>query len=176
MAAIFAPLLFKIGDGVYMKGYQYLSVICGILFAVLSYFLLRAVIPEDAAILSVLAGFLFGMLLFLALLIYDKWINRKYSEFERTIQSPIFYKTSGNFNLGNGVRNGRIYFCENGIVCASLDEKPLAVEVLPLQNIERYEFDPVHMNIYVDDGRMFLITTSDAHEIPEILKSREWTQ
>ena len=93
-----------------MRGYQYLSVICGILFAVLSHFLLRAVIPEDAAILSVLAGFLFGMLLFLALLIYDKWINRKYSEFERTIQSPIFYKTSGNINLGNGVRNGRIYF------------------------------------------------------------------
>lgn len=66
--------------------------------------------------------------------------------------------------------------CENGIVCASLDEKPLAVEVLPLQNIERYEFDPVHMNIYADDGRIFLITTAGAHEIPEILKSREWTQ
>lgn len=157
-----------------MKGVKILSAICGILFAVLAYFPLRAVIPEDAAILSVLAGFLFGVLLFLVLLIHDKWMNRKYSEFEKTIPSPIFYQTSGNFNLGNGVRNGRIYFCENGIVCASLDEKPLAVELLPLQNIERYGFDPVHMNIYVDDGRMFLITTSDAPEILEILKKRDW--
>lgn len=61
-----------------------------------------------------------------------------------------------------------------GIVCASLDEKPLAVEVLLLQNIEKYEFDHIHMNIYINDGRVFLITISDAPKILEILKKRDW--
>ena len=44
--------------------------------------------------------------------------------FEKEITSPVFYKTNGNFNLGNGkVKNGNIYFCEAGIVCVSLEEK-----------------------------------------------------
>lgn len=145
-----------------------------IFFAAGTYIILRFVLPEGALILSAAAGLLFGMLLFLSLLVHDKWMNRKYSEFERTILSPVFFKTSGNFNLGSGVRNGKIYFCERGIVCASLDEKPLAVEVLLLENIEKYEFDDIHMNIYVNDGRTFLITTADASGIPSLLKSREW--
>lgn len=145
-----------------------------IFFAAGTYIILRFVLPEDLLLLSAAAGFLFGMLLFLALLVRDKGMNRKYSEFERTILSPVFSKTSGNFNLGSGVRNGKIYFCERGIVCASLDEKPLAVEVLLLENIEKYEFEDIHMNIYVNDGRTFLITTADASGILSLLKSREW--
>lgn len=157
-----------------MKEIKYLSAFCGIFFGVLAYFLLLFVLPEAAVILSVLAGFLFGGFLFLALLIHDKRMNRQYSQLESTIQSPVFYKTSGNFNLGSNVRNGRIYFCEGGIVCASLDEKPWAVETLLLQTIEKYEFDHIHVNIYIDDGRVFLITTSDAPKILEILKKRDW--
>ena len=157
-----------------MIGFSYLSVFCGSLFALLAYLLLRSIIPEAAVTLSVSAGFLFGSMLFLALLVHDKWMNRTYSKFEAKIQSRIFFKTSGNFNLGGIVRNGRIYFCDDGIVCASLDEKPWAVETVLLQRIERYAFDHIHINIYVDDGRVFLITTSDAPKILEILKKRDW--
>lgn len=157
-----------------MKGISYLSAICGSLFALLAYFLLHSIIPESAVTLSVSAGFLFGSMLFLALLVQDKWMNRKYSKFESTIQSRIFFKTSGNFNLGGIVRNGRIYFCDDGIVCASLDEKPWAVETVLLQRIERYAFDHIQINIYVDDGRVFVITTSDALRILDILKKRAW--
>ena len=160
-----------------MIGFIYLSVICGSLFALLANLLLRSIIPELAVTLSVSAGFLFGSILFLALLVHDKWMNRKYFKFESTIQSRIFFKTSGNFNLGGLVRNGRIYFCDDGIMCASLDESPQAVEAVEtvqLQRIERYAFDHIHMNIYIDDGRVFLITTPDAPKILEILKKRDW--
>ena len=45
------------------------------------------------------------------------------AKLEKEIVSPIFYKTNGNFNLGNGkIKNGNIYFCEAGIVCVCLEE------------------------------------------------------
>ena len=40
-------------------------------------------------------------------------MDKKYAEFEKKITSPVFYKTNGNFNLGNGkVKNGNIYFAK----------------------------------------------------------------
>ena len=155
-------------------GKVYLSLFTGALFGVFGFFVFIYVIPDEALKFSICSGIMFALLLFLALDIIEKVTNKKYREFEKEIKSPIFYKANGNFNLGNSVRNGNIYFCEAGIVFASLDKKPLAAEELLLQNIEKYEFDNIHINVYTKDGRMFLITTSKANEIIDELKKKNW--
>lgn len=153
-----------------------LSVICGIMFAVPFYFVFLLVLPEEAFVSALMCGLIFTILLFPVLIFEGKRVDKKYAIFEKEIQSAIFYKANGNFNLGKKVRNGNIYFCEEGIVFASLDGKPLAVEEILLPLIEKYEFDDFHMNIYTKDERKFLITTSQAKEILEILKEKHWIE
>lgn len=110
-------------------------------------------------------------------LIYDeKKTNKMYLKLEKEIISAVFYKANGNFNLGKSVRNGNIYFCENGIIFASFDQKPFAVEEVLLPFIERYEFDDIHMNIYTKDERKFFITTADAKEVLKVLKDKKWIE
>ena len=100
-----------------MKVKALLSAITGFFFGLITYFLLQYLQMDDALLISGLGGFLFYILLFVFLLVYGKIMDKKYAEFEKEITSPIFYKTNGNFNLGNGkVKNGNIYFCEAGIV------------------------------------------------------------
>ena len=50
------------------------------------------------------------------LLIYGKITDKKYAEFEKEITSPVFYKTNGNFNLGNGKVKKRKYIFLSGRV------------------------------------------------------------
>lgn len=157
-----------------MKAKFNLSIFGGGLFGLISYWICNLIFPGEALGIALVAGILFALLLFPALILEGKRVNKKYSEFEKEIISDVFYKANGNFNLGNKVRNGNIYFCENGIVFASLDQKPFAVEEVMLPFIEKYEFDNVHMYIYTKDGRKFLITTTQANEILNVLKERKW--
>lgn len=154
-----------------------MSAILGFFFGVTTYFILQLLEISDALFVSVFVGVGFGLVLFLFLLIHGKVMDKKYAEFEKSITSPVFYKTNGNFNLGNGkVRNGNIYFCESGIACVSLDEKPHTLDEIFLQDIDRCEFDNIHLNIFTKDGRIFLITTSDAQKILSILKEKGWIE
>ena len=92
-----------------MKAKALLSAITGFFFGLITYFLLQYLQMDDALLISGLGGFLFCILLFVFLLVYGKIMDKKYAEFEKEITSPIFYKTNGNFNLGNGkVKNGNI--------------------------------------------------------------------
>jgi hypothetical protein len=102
-------------------------------------------------------------------------MDKRYAKFEKEITSPIFYKTNGNFNLGNGkVKNGNVYFCEAGIVCVCLEEKPYTLDEILLQDIERFQFDNIHLNIFAKDGRMFVLTAPDAAKIIEVLRQKGW--
>lgn len=159
-----------------MKIIFFLSILCGGLFGLMTFLICVFILPEEAMILAVMSGVLFTLLLFPVLIFEKKRMQKKYSEFEKEITSPIFYKANGNFNLGKKVRNGNIYFCENGIVFASLDQKPFAVEEILLPFIEKYEFDNIHMNVYTKDERKFLITTTEATEILKILKEKRWIE
>ena len=97
------------------------------------------------------------------------------AEIEKEISSPVFYKTNGNFYLGNGrIKNGNIYFCEEGIVCVCLEEKPHTLDEILLQDIERYQFDDIHFNIFTKDGRLFLITMPDVKKVMNALKEKKW--
>ena len=160
-----------------MKAKALLSAITGFFFGLITYFLLQYLQMDDAVLISVFAGLLFYILLFVFLLVYGKIMDKKYAEFEKKITSPIFYKTSGNFNLGNGkVKNGNIYFCEAGIVCLCLDEKPYTLDEILVQDIDRYQFDDIHLNIFAKDGRLFVITLPDAKNVIKTLNEKDWIE
>ena len=158
-----------------MKAKAILSAIIGFVFGLITYLVLRCIEESDALILAVISGLLVYLLLFPFLIIYGKVLDKRYAKFEQEITSPIFYKTNGNFNLGNGkVKNGNIYFCEAGIVCVCLEEKPYTLDEILLQDIERFQFDNIHLNIFAKDRRMFVLTTPDAAKIIEVLRQKEW--
>ncbi len=160
-----------------MKAKALLSAITGFFFGLITYFLLQYLQMDDALLISGLGGFLFYILLFAFLLFYGKIMDKKYAEFEKEITSPVFYKTNGNFNLGNGkVKNGNVYFCEAGIVCLCLDEKPYTLDEILLQDVDRYQFDDIHLNIFTKDGRLFVITLPDAKNVIKTLKEKDWIE
>ena len=160
-----------------MKAKAILSAITGFFFALIIYFLLQYLEMQDALLISVFGGLLFYILLLSFLLVYGKIMDKKYAEFEKEITSPIFYKTNGNFNLGNGkVKNGNVYFCEAGIVCLCLDEKPYTLDEILLQDVDRYQFDDIHLNIFTKDGRLFVITLPDAKNVIKTIKEKDWIE
>lgn len=160
-----------------MKTKAALSAITGFFFALITYFVLRYLEMNDALLISVFGGLLFYILLLLFLLVYGKIMDKRYAKFEEEITSPVFYKTNGNFNLGNGkVKNGNIYFCEAGIVCLCLDEKPYTLDEILLQDVDHYQFDDIHLNIFTKDGRLFVITLPDAKDVIKALKEKDWIE
>lgn len=158
-----------------MKAKVFLSAFGGFLFGLLGYFVLLLLEIDQPFQLAVFSGLLFALLLFPVLIIYGNIIDKRYTKFEKEISSPIFLKTNGNFNLGNGkVKNGNIYFCEAGIVCVCLEDKPYSLDEILLQDIERYQFDNIHLNIFSKDGRLFVLTTPDAAKIIQVLRQKDW--
>ena len=159
-----------------MKSYIGVSALSGILLGAAAYFICLAVLPEQALLVAIAAGALAALLVLPMLVLHEKTMNKKYAAFEASIQSPVFFKANGNFRMVNRVRNGNIYFCQKGIIFAALDQSPAAIEQLLLPEIERYEFDRSHMNVFARDGRNFLITTPDAQKILEVLKEAKWIE
>lgn len=159
-----------------MKTEIFLSLFCGIFVGIITFLIFIFISSEEAFMTALMAGVLFTLLLFPAIMYERRRADKKYSKLEKEFTSTIFYKANGNFDLGKTVRNGNIYFCENGIVFASLDQKPFAVEEILLPFIEKYEFDDFHVNIYAKDGRKFLIATIQAKEIVKILKDKKWIE
>lgn len=158
-----------------MKTYILLSTLAGFLFALIGCCILKVLEIGQPFAYSVAGGSLCSLLLFLFLVIHGNVMNRKYTEFEKNIGSPVFYKTNGNFTLPVGsVRNGNIYFCEAGIVCVSLDGKPHTVDEILVQDIEKYRFDDTHLHIFAKDGRVFLITLPDVQTVLTVLREKDW--
>ena len=158
-----------------MKAKAILSVFMGFLFGLLGYFALLLLDIDQSFQLAVISGLLFALLLFPVLIVYGNIMDKRYTEFEKEITSPVFYKTNGNFNLGNGkVKNGNIYFCEAGIVCVCLEEKPYTLDEILLQNIDHYTYTFSQLNIFTNDGRLFVITVPKADEIIDLLIRKGW--
>ena len=158
-----------------MRAHIFLSAITGILFALIEYGILQLLGVPEPHRFSVAGASLFSLILFFFLIIHEKVTERKYTEFEKNIRSPVFYKINGNFTLpGGSVRNGNIYFCESGIVCVSLDGKPHTVDEIPVEDIEKYRFDDIHIHIFTRDGRVFLITLPDVPAVRKALQEKDW--
>ena len=158
-----------------MKTKAFLAAFGGIFFGLIGYFVLLLLDIDQPFQLAVLSGLLFALLLFPVLIVYGNIMDKRYTKFEKKITSPIFYKTNGNINFGNGkVKNGNVYFCEDGIVCVCLEDKPYTLDEILLQDIERFQFDNIHLNIFAKDGRMFVLTAPDAAKIIEVLRQKGW--
>jgi hypothetical protein len=124
--------------------------------------------------LSVECGLLFALLLFVILIVNETITDKRYARFEKEITSPVFYKTNGNFCLGDSVKNGNIYFCEDGIVCVCMDEKPYTLDEILLQNIDHFRYTSTQLSIFTDDERVFVITLSRVNEIIDLLVKKGW--
>ena len=158
-----------------MKAKVFLSAFTGFLYGLIGYFVLLLLDSDQPFQLAVLGGLLFALLLFPVLVVSGKIVDKRYAKFEKEITSPIFYKTNGNFNLGNGkVKNGNIYFCEAGIVCVCLEEKPYTLDEIRLQNIDHFTYTFSQLNIFTNDGRLFIITVPKADEIIDLLMRKGW--
>ena len=158
-----------------MKATAFVAAFCGILFALIGYFVLLLLDIDQPFQLAVICGLLFALLLFPVLVVYQNIMDKRYAKFEKEITSPIFYKTNGNFNLGNGkVKNGNIYFCEAGIVCVCLEEKPYSLDEILIQNIAHFSYTFTQLNIITNDNRLFVITAPKVDEIIDIITRKGW--
>ena len=158
-----------------MKAKVFLSAFTGFFFGLIGYFVLLLLDIDQPFQLAVMSGLLSALLLFPFLVVYEKIMEKRYAKFEKEITSPIFYKANGNFNLGNGkVKNGNIYFCEAGIVCVCLEEKPYTLDEILLQDIDRYTYTFSQLNVFTNDGRVFVITVPKADEIIDLLMRKGW--
>ena len=158
-----------------MKTKAFLAAFGGIFFGLIGYFVLLLLDIDQPFQLAVLSGLLFALLLFPVLVVYGNIMDKRYAKFEKEITSPIFYKTNGNFNSGNGkVKNGNVYFCETGIICVCLEEKPYTLDEILLQNIDHYTYTFSELNVFTNDGRLFVITVPRADEIIDLLMRKGW--
>ena len=158
-----------------MKAKVFLSAFTGFFFGLIGYFVLLLLDIDQPFQLAALSGLLFALLLFPVLVVYGNIMDKRYAKFEKEITSPIFYKTNGNFNLGNGkVKNGNVYFCEAGIVCVCLEEKPYTLDEILLQNIDHYTYTFTQLNIITNDNRLFVITAPKVDEIIDIITRKGW--
>ncbi len=158
-----------------MKAKAILSAITGFFFGFITYFVLRYIKEPDAFLFSIISGLLFYLLLFLFLIVYEKVVNKRYERFEKDILSPVFLKVNGNFYLGGSdVKNGNIYFCEDGIVCVCLEDKPYTKDEILLQNIDHFRYTPTQLSIFTNDERIFVITLARTNEIIDILIQKGW--
>lgn len=157
-----------------MKKYWILSAVGGLMFAIPTFLILIFIMPEVALQLSIAAGLLFMLLLFAYFVIHERLMNKKFAKFEATITSPVLYKTNGNIRLGKKVINGNVYFCDSGVVFASLEEKPYVIQHLLFEDIKMWEFVFIHVNIHMKDGKIYQYQIPDVPQAQEILEEKEW--
>ena len=150
-----------------------LSLAVGILFGLGSLFVMRWFRVGGAG-LAIATGLLFAWLLFGALQLNESSMRKRYAEAEKLIISPIWLQTNGNVRTGTKVRNANIYFCEEGIVLISLDQRPFALEEIPVNLIESYEFSNFQFLIRTTDERLFVIQSPESNRIRNELRRKEW--
>lgn len=158
-----------------MKGKILLSAITGLLFFLVAYLALRILNIGYAISLALGAGLLFGSLLLPALILYEKIMDRQYAKYEARFSAPVFYKENGAFDLGNGLtRHGKVYFCDHGIVCISLEQKPSLSEEILLEDIESCQNTAAQLRVFTKDKRIYVIVLPSATELAAQLKDRGW--
>ena len=158
-----------------MRAIIFLSAIIAIAFAIPTLIILLFILPEYALQISLIAGCFAFILMSIFLAINVALDKRKYSRFESKIKTPVFFKANGNFRFGKKVRNGNVYFCEDGvIIIALLDEKPYIREALLLSDVEKLSVDGFSLLILMKDGTSYSATVSTAAELETSLAKHGW--
>ena len=146
----------------------------GCLFAIGIHFFFSYAGAEINLSLSLLAGLFFSFALFVGFQLNAKSMEKKYHQLEQRIESPIFYKANGNYNLVYTVRNGNIYFCDAGILFAVMDGKTPILDELPIHRIDSFRFETPRLFILTIEGDKYIITTDKVHEIRSALIEKGW--
>ncbi len=153
----------------------FLSVFCGILVAAPAFVITLLFNSVEMALLSaVLFGAMFALCISIFFGIYMHRVDKKYAEAEKFIKSQIFFKTNGNFDIGKGILNGNIYFCDDGIVFISLNKKAAITEAIALCNIERYDFSFPRMTVYCNDGCICTVMIAELDRARQVLIEKGW--
>lgn len=153
-----------------------LSLFLGVFSAIIVFVICLFLLPEIALLMAVFSAAFVMLLMHIVLTVSEEHANKKYAAAEKQIKSPILYKVNGNFNLGYKIKNGNIYFCEAGIVFISLDEKPYAYDEVLKTDIDGFEFDNIHLNIYTKDGRVYSLTIPNVDGILRELRNGSWLE
>ena len=157
-----------------MKGKIFLSLIVGVVLGGIALVVGVLLAPDIAFALGLLVLALSAMAMHVILSITEARLNKRYAMIERLLQSPILYQTIANFNLGSGVVNGKVYVCKSGIVFASVDQTPYAVQQIPAEMLARYEHEEINLRLYTKDGREYHLVLPDAPEVIEAIKANYW--
>ena len=158
-----------------MRAIIFLSAIIAIAFAIPTLIILLFILPEFALQISLIAGCFAFILMSIFLAINVALDKRKYAKFESKIKTPVFFKANGNFRFGKKVRNGNVYFCEDGvIIIALLDEKPYIREALLLSDVEQLSVEGFSLLILMKDGTSYSATVSTAAELETSLAKHGW--
>ena len=157
-----------------MQGKILLSLIVGVLMGGVTMGVSLFLAPDIALALGLLVLALSAMAMHVILSVVEARVNKQYAKIERLLQSPILYQTVANFNLGSGVVNGRVYVCKTGIVFASIDQTPYAVQQIPADMLARYEQEEINLRLYTKDGREYHLVLPDAPELVEVIKKHYW--
>ena len=84
------------------------SFITGVFWTLISWVLLLIVDPS-LGYLSWTSGILFALMLYLCMNAIIFHTNKKYEKAKKSIGSEIKFETSANFSAANGVKNAKIY-------------------------------------------------------------------
>ena len=151
-----------------------LTWIVGIIAAIPTYIILRVLQVSRPFPWTLVAACAFMLILYPILRLSIHRTDKRYAAFEAGFKAPFFHRMNANIKFGRSLRNGNLYFCEQGIILASLDEKPALIEELPLESITRFTFDEIHMEIHVQDGRIFRLTSPEVQETHAALQAKNW--
>ena len=158
-----------------MKGITGLSTLGALLLGAVAYLFLSFLQIDDALLYALLAAALFFLALSAVLRVSLAKKSKKFRQIEEQLQLQYFHRSNGNFHPGNAsTKAGNIYFCDNGIFCLSLDEKPYTLDVIEKDSIARIDAEDNHMRIMTEDGRRYIITLPDAQTIYRLLRDRGW--
>lgn len=157
-----------------MKNNVFLSSFCAIVFAVISYFII-SFFDDNALTLSIIAGLGYFLLLFIFCEIYMRKQNKRYKAIEEKIKFPVWYRLNCNIQTPKGMKNGTVYFTDEGIVFVFLDKKPYIKEEISKANIKELGTDNVTcLFIYTNDEQVLIIRTGELKSVIPVLQEHGW--
>ena len=158
-----------------MKGKTVISLAAGLAFGGITWIVLLCLQIEDAFLMAAFSGIGYYLMMYPFLIAYEKVLLRRYKKLEKTFPAKILYKAGGNFRLANGkMKSGYVYFCEDGIRCACMEEKPYLFEEIPLHTIEYCRCDITQISIFTKAAGVYVATVPEAYKLRDVLIEKGW--
>jgi uncharacterized 2Fe-2S/4Fe-4S cluster protein (DUF4445 family) len=107
----------------------------------------------------------------------DTVVKKKYLAIEKQFNVFVLFMINGNFKYRNKLLNGNVYITEEGIIIASIENKPFIVERINRVNIKLFELvNDVTIKIATDEDRNYEIRSYRSAELYEKLQDIGWLE